>query len=81
VLDLPVQLTVELGRAKTTIGALLDLAQGSVLELDRAAGEPLDLLVNGCLVARGEVVVIDGRFGIRLTEVLAPDERLRRLDR
>jgi flagellar motor switch protein FliN/FliY len=81
VLDIPVQLTVELGRARVPIRNLLQLAQGSVVELDRLAGEPLDVLVNGCLVAQGEVVVVNDKFGIRLTDVLSTDERLRRLSR
>ena len=81
VMDIPVQLTAELGRTKIAIRDLLQLAQGSVIELDRLAGEPMDLLVNGCLIAQGEVVVINEKFGIRLTDVIAPDERLRRLRR
>jgi flagellar motor switch protein FliN/FliY len=81
ILDIPVQLTVELGRAKIPIRSLVQLAQGSVVELDRLAGEPLDVLVNGCLIAQGEVVVVNDKFGIRLTDVLSPDERLRRLNR
>jgi flagellar motor switch protein FliN/FliY len=81
VMDIPVQLTVELGRTKIAIRNLLQLAQGSVIELDRLAGEPMDVLVNGCLIAQGEVVVINDKFGIRLTDVIAPDERLRRLHR
>jgi flagellar motor switch protein FliN len=79
ILDIPVQLTVELGRTKLAIRNLLQLAQGSVVELDRLAGEPMDVLVNGCLIAQGEVVVVNDKFGIRLTDVIAPDERLRRL--
>jgi len=81
ILDIPVQLTVELGRTKIAIRNLLQLAQGSVVELDRLAGEPMDVLVNGCLIAQGEVVVVNDKFGIRLTDVIAPDERLRRLHR
>jgi flagellar motor switch protein FliN/FliY len=81
ILDIPVQLTVELGRTKIPIRNLLQLAQGSVVELDRLAGEPLDVLVNGCLIAQGEVVVVNDKFGIRLTDVISPDERLRRLHR
>jgi flagellar motor switch protein FliN len=81
ILDIPVQLTVELGRARIPIRNLLQLAQGSVVELDRLAGEPMDVLVNGCLIAQGEVVVVNDKFGIRLTDVIAPDERLRRLNR
>jgi flagellar motor switch protein FliN/FliY len=81
ILDIPVQLTVELGRTKIPIRDLLQLVQGSVVELDRLAGEPMDVLVNGCLIAQGEVVVVNDKFGIRLTDVIAPDERLRRLNR
>jgi len=81
VLDIPVQLTVELGRTKIAIRNLLQLAQGSVIELDRLAGEPMDVLVNGCLIAQGEVVVVNDKFGIRLTDVISPDERMRRLRR
>jgi flagellar motor switch protein FliN/FliY len=81
VLDIPVQLTVELGRTKIAIRNLLQLAQGSVVELNRLAGEPMDVLVNGCLIAQGEVVVVNDKFGIRLTDVIAPDERLRRVNR
>jgi flagellar motor switch protein FliN len=81
VMDIPVQMTVELGRTKIQIRNLLQLTQGSVVELDRMAGEPMDVLVNGCLVAQGEVVVVNDKFGIRLTDVIAPEERLRRLNR
>ena len=81
VLDIPVQLTVELGRTRIPIKHILQLAQGSVIELDALAGEPMDVLVNGFLIAQGEVVVVNDKFGIRLTDVIAPDERLRRLNR
>lgn len=81
VMDIPVQMTVELGRTKIQIRNLLQLSQGSVVELERMAGEPMDVLVNGCLVAQGEVVVVNEKFGIRLTDVIAPEERLRRLNR
>lgn len=81
VLDIPVQLTVELGRAKIAIKNLLQLAQGSVVELDGLAGEPMDVLVNGCLIAQGEVVVVNDKFGIRLTDVISPAERIRKLNR
>ena len=81
IMDIPVQLTVELGRTKIAIRNLLQLAQGSVIELDRLAGEPMDVLVNGCLIAQGELVVVNDKFGIRLTDVIAPDERLHRLHR
>ncbi|MPZ46941.1 MAG: flagellar motor switch protein FliN [Betaproteobacteria bacterium] len=79
VLDIPVQLTVELGRTKLAIRSLLQLAQGSVVELDGLAGEPMDVLVNGCLIAQGEVVVVNEKFGIRLTDVITPSERMKRL--
>jgi flagellar motor switch protein FliN/FliY len=81
VMDIPVQLSVELGRTRLAIRTLVQLAQGSVVELDRLAGEPLDVLVNGCLIAQGEVVVVNEKLGIRLTDVIGPDERLRRLQR
>jgi flagellar motor switch protein FliN/FliY len=81
ILDIPVQLTVELGRTKIPIRQILQLAQGSVVELDGLAGEPLDVLVNGCLVAQGEVVVVNDQFGIRLTDIVTPAERLRKVDR
>ena len=81
ILDIPVQLTVELGRAKIAIKNLLQLAQGSVVELDGMAGEPMDVLVNGCLIAQGEVVVVNDKFGIRLTDVISPAERIRKLNR
>lgn len=81
ILDIPVHLAVELGRTKLTVRSLVQLAQGSIVELDRLAGEPLDVLVNGCLIAQGEVVVVNDKFGIRLTDVIAPDERVRRLQR
>lgn len=79
VLDIPVTLTVELGRTKIAIRSLLQLAQGSVVELDGLAGEPMDVLVNGCLIAQGEVVVVNEKFGIRLTDIITPAERIRRL--
>ena len=81
ILDIPVQLTVELGRTKIAIRNLLQLAQGSVVELDGLAGEPMDVLVNGCLIAQGEVVVVNDKFGIRLTDIISPAERLRRINR
>ena len=81
VLDIPVQLTVELGRTKLPIRSLLQLAQGSVVELDGLAGEPMDVLVNGCLIAQGEVVVVNEKFGIRLTDVITPGERMKRLNK
>lgn len=81
ILDIPVQLTVELGRTKLAIKNLLQLAQGSVVELDGMAGEPMDVLVNGCLIAQGEVVVVNDKFGIRLTDIITPSERIRKLNR
>lgn len=81
ILEIPVQLTVELGRTKIPIKNLLQLAQGSVVELDGMAGEPMDVLVNGCLIAQGEVVVVNDKFGIRLTDIITPAERIRKLNR
>ncbi|TAN48057.1 MAG: flagellar motor switch protein FliN [Methylococcaceae bacterium] len=81
ILDIPVQLTVELGRTKMPIKNLLQLAQGSVVELAGMAGEPLDVMINGFLIAQGEVVVVNDKLGIRLTDVITPSERLRRLNR
>lgn len=81
ILDIPVQLTVELGRTKIAIKNLLQLAQGSVVELDGLAGEPMDVFVNGYLIAQGEVVVVNEKFGIRLTDVITPSERIRKLKR
>ena len=81
ILDIPVHLTVELGRTKVAIKNLLQLAQGSVVELDGLAGEPMDVLVNGCLIAQGEVVVVNDKFGIRLTDIITPSERIRKLNR
>ncbi len=81
ILDIPVQLTVELGRTKVPIKNLLQLAQGSVVELDGLAGEPMDVLVNGYLIAQGEVVVVNDKFGIRLTAIITPSERTRKLNK
>jgi len=81
VLDIPVQLSVELGRTKVSIKHILQLGQGSVVELDALAGEPMDVLVNGYLIAQGEVVVVNEKFGIRLTDVVTPSERLRRINK
>ncbi len=81
VLDIPVQLSVELGRTKVPIKYILQLAQGSIVELDALAGEPMDVLVNGYLIAQGEVVVVNEKFGIRLTDIVTPSERLRRLSK
>jgi flagellar motor switch protein FliN/FliY len=81
ILDIPVQLTVELGRTRIPIKNILQLAQGSVVELETLAGEPMDVLVNGFLIAQGEVVVVNDKFGIRLTDIVTPSERMRRLSR
>ena len=81
IMDIPVQMTVELGRTKMPIKNLLQLAQGSVVELSGLAGEPLDVLINGFLIAQGEVVVVNDKFGIRLTDIITPSERMRRLSR
>lgn len=79
ILDVPVTLSMEVGRTRIPIRNLLQLNQGSVVELDRAAGEPLDVFVNGTLVAHGEVVVVNEKFGIRLTDVISPAERIKKL--
>ena len=79
ILDIPVNLTVELGRTKISIRNLLQLAHGSVVELEGMAGEPMDVLVNGTLIAHGEVVVVNDKFGIRLTDVISPSERIKKL--
>lgn len=81
ILDIPVKLTVELGRTKMTIKELLRLSQGSVVALDGLAGEPLDILINGYLIAQGEVVVVADKFGVRITDIITPSERMRRLSR
>ena len=81
VLDIPVQITVELGRTRMPIRHILQLAQGSVIELDSLAGERMDVLVNGFLIAQGEVVVVNDKFGVRLTDIVTPSERMRRLAR
>lgn len=81
VLDIPVQLSVELGRTRVPIKYILQLAQGSIVELDALAGEPMDVLINGYLIAQGEVVVVNDKFGIRLTDIVTPSERMRRLSR
>ena len=81
VLDVPVQLTAELGRARITIKNLLQLSQGSVVELDGLAGEPMDIFINGYLIAQGEVVVVNEKFGIRLTDIITPSERIQKLSR
>ncbi len=79
ILDIPLQVTVELGRSKMVIHDLLQLGQGSVIELTKLAGEPLDVFVNGKLVARGEAVVVNEKFGIRLTDIISPAERIKQL--
>jgi flagellar motor switch protein FliN len=79
VLDIPVTLSLEVGRSQISIRNLLQLNQGSVVELDRATGEPFDIYVNGTLIAHGEVVVVNDKFGIRLTDVISPAERIRKL--
>lgn len=81
ILDIPVQLSVELGRTKMPIKHLLQLAQGSVVELAGMAGEPLDVMINGFLIAQGEVVVVNEKLGIRLTDIITPSERLHRLNK
>ncbi len=81
IMDIPVKMSVELGRTKMTIKELLRLSQGSVVALDGLAGEPLDILINGYLIAQGEVVVVSDKFGIRITEIITPSERMHRLSR
>ena len=81
ILDIPVQIAVELGRTKITIKNLLQLAHGSVVELDAMAGEPMSVFVNGTLIAQGEVVVVNDKFGIRLTDIITPSERMRKIGR
>ena len=78
-LDVPLEVNVELGRTRMTIQDLLQLGPGSVIELDKVAGEPLDILVNGRLVARGEAVVVNDKFGVRITDIVSPQERIQRL--
>ncbi|CAI8764063.1 flagellar motor switch protein FliN [Pseudomonas soli] len=79
ILDIPVSISMEVGSTEISIRNLLQLNQGSVIELDRLAGEPLDVLVNGTLIAHGEVVVVNEKFGIRLTDVISPSERIKKL--
>ncbi|MBB3101831.1 flagellar motor switch protein FliN/FliY [Azomonas macrocytogenes] len=79
ILDIPVSISMEVGSTEISIRNLLQLNQGSVVELDRLAGEPLDVLINGTLIAHGEVVVVNEKFGIRLTDVISPSERIRKL--
>lgn len=79
ILDIPVRLSMEVGNTQISIRELLQLGQGSVIELDRLAGEPLDVLVNGTLIAHGEVVVVNDKFGLRMTDVISPSERIKKL--
>lgn len=79
VMDIPITLSLELGHTRMSVRDLLQLSQGSVVKLDRHGGDPLDILVNGCLVARGEVVVVNERFGVRITDIVSTEERIRRL--
>jgi len=81
IMNVPVQLTAQLGRTRITIRNLLQLSQGSVVELDALAGEPLDVLINGYLIAQGEVVVVNDKYGIRLTDIVVPSERIQKLAR
>lgn len=81
IMDIPVKLTVELGRSRMTIKELLRLTQGSVVALEGLAGEPLDILINGYLIAQGEVVVVADKYGVRITDIITPSERMRRLSR
>jgi flagellar motor switch protein FliN/FliY len=81
IMDIPVQLTAELGRTRIAIKNLLQLSQGSVVELDGLAGQSLDVLINGYLIAQGEVVVINDKYGIRLTDIITPSERIQKLSR
>ncbi len=81
ILDIPLHITVELGRTKILIKNLLQLTQGSIIELDGLAGEPLDILVNRCLIAHGEVVVVNDQFGIRLCDIVSPADRINKLNR
>ncbi|HLR30713.1 MAG TPA: flagellar motor switch protein FliN [Paenalcaligenes sp.] len=80
IMDIPVQLSVELGRTRLTIKNILQLGQGSVVELDGLAGEPMDVYVNGYLIAQGEVVVVDDKYGIRITDIITPSDRIHRLN-
>lgn len=79
ILDIPLRVTVELGRAKMVVSELLNLGQGSVIELNKLAGEPMEILVNDKLVARGEAVVVNEKFGVRLTDIISPKERVEQL--
>ena len=79
ILDIPLRVTVELGRSKMVVSELLNLGQGSVIELNKLAGEPMEILVNDKLVARGEAVVVNEKFGVRLTDIISPKERVEQL--
>lgn len=81
ILDIPVNMSVELGRAKMTIKELLNLTQGAIIGLEGIAGEPLDILINGYLIAQGEIVVVGDNYGVRITDIITPSERVRRLSR
>ncbi|WP_456267384.1 flagellar motor switch protein FliN [Kushneria sp. AK178] len=81
IMEIPVTLSVELGRTRMTIRELLDLAKGSVVELDGLAGEPMNILINGYLIAQGEVVVVEDKYGIRITDIITPSERIHKLNR
>lgn len=81
IMDIPVTLSVELGRTRLTIRELLDLAKGSVVELEGLAGEPMNILINGYLIAQGEVVVVDDKYGVRITDIITPSERIHKLNR
>ncbi len=81
IMDIPVKLNVELGRTRITIKKLLELTQGSVVELDGLAGDPMDILINGYLIAQGEVVVVEDKYGIRITDIITPSERVQKLNR
>ncbi len=78
-LDIPLQVTVELGRTNRSVKDILELSSGSIIELDKLAGEPVDILVNSRLIAKGEVVVIDENFGVRITDIVSPSDRLKQL--
>ncbi|NYT48220.1 flagellar motor switch protein FliN, partial [Parapusillimonas granuli] len=80
IMDIPVQLSVELGRTRLTIKNILQLGQGSVVELDGLAGEPMDIYVNGYLIAQGEVVAVEDKYGIRVTDIITPSDRIKRLN-
>ncbi|GAA0516266.1 flagellar motor switch protein FliN [Tatumella terrea] len=81
IMDIPVRMTVELGRTRMTIKELLRLTQGSIVPLEGLAGEPLDILINNYLIAQGEVVVVNDKYGVRITDIITPSERVRRLSR